>query len=184
MAATAESMSSNFSTKSCGHCGAKEMQRKPRTFRHKLFGVYPYVCLRCATHENKARFNLANIIRLVVLLVAIGSGVLAWQFGPRLIHKTDEAPQGAAEALAQARTSAGGLSAFEQMMIKKPRATMDNATILKLWKANVGPNVILQMIRTSNADYDVSATSIIELKQSGVDQTIILAMIDASYNNR
>ena len=61
---------------------------------------------------------------------------------------------------------------------------MDNATILKLWKASVGPNVILQLIRTSNADYDVSASAIIELKEAGVDQTIILAMIDASYNTR
>ena len=27
---------------------------------------------------------------------------------------------------------------------KKPRTTMDNAIVLKLWKANVGANVILQ----------------------------------------
>jgi hypothetical protein len=40
------------------------------------------------------------------------------------------------------------------------------------------------MIRTANADYDVSANAIIELKQAGVDQIVILAMIDASYNAR
>jgi hypothetical protein len=61
---------------------------------------------------------------------------------------------------------------------------MDNATILKLWRAEVGRDVILQMIRTSNSDYDVSANAIIELKQDGMDQAIILAMIDASYRSR
>jgi hypothetical protein len=84
------------------------------------------------------------------------------------------------DALERAR--AGGLSTFEQMMLRKPRATMDNATILQLWHANVGVDVILQMIRTSNPDYDVGAEAIIELKKAGVDERIILAMIDAPYN--
>jgi hypothetical protein len=57
----------------------------------------------------------------------------------------------------------GQLSTFEQMMTKKPKATLDNATVLKLWRASVGSDVILQMIRTSNADYDLSANAIIEL---------------------
>jgi hypothetical protein len=69
------------------------------------------------------------------------------------------------------------------MMTKKPKSTLDNATIMKLWHANVGSNVILQMIRTSNADFDVSAGAIIELREAQVDQAIILAMIDASYTN-
>ncbi len=70
------------------------------------------------------------------------------------------------------------------MMVKRPRLSLDNAVILKLWRAQVGTDIILQMIRTSNADYDVSANSIIELKQAGVEQSVILAMIDASYNTR
>jgi hypothetical protein len=69
------------------------------------------------------------------------------------------------------------------MMLKKPRTTLDNATILKLWKAEVGTEVIVQMIRTSNPDYDVSSNAVIQLKQAGVDQTIILSMIDATYNH-
>jgi hypothetical protein len=69
------------------------------------------------------------------------------------------------------------------MMLHKPKAVLDNATILKLVRANVEVSVILQMIKTSTADYDLGANAIIELKQAGVDQQIILAMIDASYNN-
>jgi hypothetical protein len=69
------------------------------------------------------------------------------------------------------------------MMIKKPRTTLDNAAIVKLWKANVGAEVIIQMIRTSNPDYDTSSNGIIQLKQSGVEENVILTMIDASYNH-
>lgn len=101
-----------------------------------------------------------------------------------IFQRGDDAPQNTAEALARARVSSGTLSAFEQMMINRPRQTMDNATILKLWRADVGPNIIIQLVRTSNPNYDVGASSIIELKQAGVDQSIILAMIDASYNAR
>lgn len=93
--------------------------------------------------------------------------------------------QDQAEALARARATAGGqLSAFEQMMLNKPKASMDNATVLKLVKAGVSKDIILQMIHTSNSEYDVTANAIIELKEAGVDQAIILAMISASYGTR
>ena len=97
---------------------------------------------------------------------------------------TAQAQQDQAEALARARTAAGGqLSTFEQLMVHKQKTPMDNATVLKLVKANVGKDVILQMIRTSGADYDLSANAIIELKEAGVDPGIVLAMIDVSYAN-
>ncbi|MCU1329577.1 MAG: hypothetical protein JWN34_4947 [Bryobacterales bacterium] len=78
----------------------------------------------------------------------------------------------------------GQLSTFEQLMSKKPKPTLDNATVLRLWRANVGASVILQMIRTSNGEYDVSANAIIVLRDAQVDQAVILAMIDANYNTK
>jgi hypothetical protein len=184
MATTTQASAANFSPKPCSNCGNKELQRKPRSFGQKILGVYPYICLRCAHHETSFRFNLGIMFRLALLFALVGAGVLLWLHPISFHHSEDPSSQGTAEALAQARTSAGGLSAFEQMMVKKPKATLDNATVLKLWRANVGANVILQMIRTSTADYDVSASAIIDLKQAGVDQSIILAMIDASYSSR
>ena len=95
-----------------------------------------------------------------------------------------EKPQdSAASALATARTAAGGqLSTFEQMILRKPKGSLDNPTILKLWRANVNASVIVSMIKTSAPDFDVTADAIIKLKDSNVDQSIILAMIDATYN--
>jgi hypothetical protein len=172
-----------YSVKPCTRCGAKELQRKPRTALHKLFAIYPYLCVRCSTRQTRYRFTLGTIIKFS-LFSAFAGAIVYLSMNPGLFRRGEDTSQNGAEALARARTAAGGLSAFEQMMIKRPRTTMDNATILRLWRANVSPNVILQMIRTANADYDVSANAIIELKQAGVDQVVILAMIDASYNAR
>jgi hypothetical protein len=178
-----QTSSANFYPKPCNKCGAKELQRKPRLFFHKVLAMYPYVCLHCAHRETKVRLTFGTILNIFFFLAIVGAAVYL-SMNPTLLHRGDDTSQGTADALARARTSAGGLSTFEQMMIKKPRTTMDNATVLKLWKANVGANVILQMIRTTTPDYDVSANSIIELKEAGVDQAVILALIDASYGAR
>lgn len=123
-----------------------------------------------------------------VLFLCLLAGGAFWLWRGRPGFLTDSLglqQQDQAEALARARATAGGqLSAFEQMMLNKPKASMDNATVLKLVKAGVSKDVVLQMIRTSNSDYDVSANAIIELKEAGVDQSIILAMISASYGTR
>jgi hypothetical protein len=183
MSVPTQAPSANYSPKPCSKCGAKELQRKPRRFLHKAFALYPYICLNCAHRESKFRLTLGTILK-VSFFLALVIAIVYFSMNPFSFHRGDDASQGTADALARARTSAGGLSTFEQMVIKKPRTTMDNATILKLWKANVGPNVILQLIRTTTPDYDVSANSIIELKEAGVDQAVILAMIDASYTAR
>jgi len=183
MSVSAQASSANFSPKPCSKCGAKELQRKPRGFGHKVLSLYPYICLHCAHRENKFRMNLGTILRLV-LLIGVSGAIGYFAMNPISFHRGDDSSQSAADALSRARTSAGGISTFEQMMIRKPKTTMDNAAILRLWKANVGTNVILQLIRATAPDYDVSATSIIELKEAGVDQSIILAMIDASYATR
>ena len=183
---TTSSSAATYSTKPCANCGAKELQRKPRGLLQKLFALYPYVCVRCSHREIRFRIKPWGVVRLLILVALPVGATIVYRAGPGIFHRAadDNNAQGSADALARARATAGGLTAFEQMMIKKPRTTMDNATILKLWRANVGANVILQLIRTSTPDYDVSASSIIELKQAGVDQSIILAMIDASYTAR
>lgn len=70
------------------------------------------------------------------------------------------------------------------MMTRKPLDTLDNSEVLSLWHANVGVGIILQMIRTTNGNYNVKPGAIIALRAEQVDQTIILAMIDANYRAR
>ncbi len=184
---TTSSSAATYSTQPCVKCGARELQRKPRKLWQKLFALYPYVCLRCSNREVRFRIKPWGVVRLLMLVALPVGAAIVYKTNPGIFHKAvaEENPQGGgADALARARASAGGLTAFEQMMIKKPRSTMDNATILQLWRKNVGAAVILQLIRTTTPDYDVSASSIIELKEAGVDQSIILAMIDASYTAR
>jgi hypothetical protein len=117
---------------------------------------------------------------LILLIISIGeSAYLYLLLRPGGIRDN---PTGTGATLERARTN--GLSAFEQMVLKKPRNTMDNVTVLQLRGANVGTDLILQMIRNSNPDFDVDAVAVIELKKAGLDERIIAAMIDAPYNSR
>lgn len=172
----------------CRKCRAPNLRRRTATFFNAITSFYPYTCGRCGHHQKRFRFTIVTFV--VALMAGTLAGGAVW-FGwhpPSFLggegNATDpaRAQQDQAEALARARTSAGGqLSTFEQLMVHKQKTPMDNATILKLVKANVGKDIILQMIRTSGADYDLGANAIIELKDAGVDQAVILAMIDVSY---
>jgi hypothetical protein len=186
MAAASHTMSSaKFLPLPCSRCGAWEVQRKPRALFHKLSAIDPYVCARCGKRKNQIRLTPGTFIGFFLCVALMGATVYLSREGV-LFQRGQETSHNASEALALtlARSSAGALSPFEQMMIKKPRTSMDNAVVLQLWRAEVDPDIILQLIRTSSAGYDLSPRSVIELKQAGVQKAIILAMIDASYNTR
>jgi hypothetical protein len=169
----------------CDKCGSRELRRQPRFATDLILSIQPYQCGRCAHRQRRFRFGWGLAVRVFWLAAVLSAGTYFWINPPTNPFRAKDVAQSETESLARARTAMGGqLSTFEQMMTKKPKSTLDNATVLKLWHANVGANVILQMIRTSNADFDVSAGAIIELREAQVDQAIILAMIDASYTNR
>jgi len=166
----------------CIKCGSQDFRCRKVSFLLRIFSLAPYNCGRCDHRETRFRFSFATVAAFLTLILLSGGTYYLVQNKPWL--KTDEGTANTAEALSKARNSAGALSTFELMMLKKPKSTMDNAAVLQLVKANVSISVILQMIRNSNADYDLSTASVIELKNAGVDQTIILAMIDVTYNVR
>ena len=167
----------------CRNCKSPGLRRRTPSLLDRITSFFPYTCPRCNCHQKKFRLTFSILIPLVFGGMAVAGIVWFHNYQPF----TNSGSAAAAsipdqtEALARARAGAGGgLSTYEQMMLHKQKESMDNATVLKLVKANVGKDVILQMIHTSNPDYDVSANAIIELKEAGVDQAIILAMINAS----
>jgi hypothetical protein len=164
----------------CKSCGSRGLQLRPQSFISRILPVASYACVRCGSGTTRFRFSFSVLAILILLLISIGEGAYLYlRLRPGGIRDN---PMATGATLAQARTN--GLSAFEQMMLKKPRSTMDNVTVLQLWSANVGTDLILQMIRNSNPDFDVDAVAVIELKKAGVDERIIAAMIDAPYNSR
>jgi hypothetical protein len=58
--------------------------------------------------------------------------------------------------------------------------TLDNDTIIALIGAGLGQETIVAKIRNSPGNYDLSTDKLIALKQKGVSDTIIAAMLDAS----
>jgi len=168
----------------CGKCRTAGLTRRTTRLVHLLTSFYPYKCDRCGHRQKKFRLTPAILIPAILLGATFVAGNL---IRARLMRASESAvgQQGQREALARARMAAGGqLSDFEKLMVQKSKQTMDNAAVVRMVKANMSQDVILEMIQTSVPDYDLSASSVIEMKAAGVDQTIMLAMINASNAKR
>jgi hypothetical protein len=57
--------------------------------------------------------------------------------------------------------------------------TMNNDEVITLTKAGLNPTLIVGKIRTSKTNFDLSTDSLIKLKQSGVTDDVVAAMLEA-----
>lgn len=76
-------------------------------------------------------------------------------------------------ALVAALALAGGAKTFAQEEI------MTNDEVISLVKAGLSGAVIINKIRTSKSNFDLSTDSLIKLKQAGVSDEIVTAMLEA-----
>lgn len=170
----------------CPKCGVAQFRRLERLFPDLLLSRQPCKCFNCFYETKTFRPGLVTVLELLIILVLCG-GAYYLRNHPFALRAAETGISGDdAESLARARSAMGGgqLSAFEKMMTRRPRTTLSNKEVLQLWRAQVPVNIIVQMIRTSNPDFDVSAASVIELRKEGLEPSIMLAMIDASYTTR
>lgn len=58
--------------------------------------------------------------------------------------------------------------------------TLSNATVIALVRAGLGPEAIIAKINASNGSYDTSTNALIQLKQAGVFDGVIAAMLQRS----
>lgn len=165
----------------CPHCKSREMRPQPRKLWEFLIFFQPFQCGRCKKIQHRVKLSWRMPITLLLLAgLAFGSLEL-WRNPPAWLGRTGNNQA----ALDRARASAGGqLSAFEEMMVRRPKSTLSNANIIELTKAGMRPDVIIRLIRASNPDYDLRANAVIELKNAGVDESVLVAMIDQSYGVR
>ncbi len=56
---------------------------------------------------------------------------------------------------------------------------MNNEEVITLTKAGLNPNLIVGKIRTSKSNFDLSTDSLIKLKQAGVTDEVVAAMLEA-----
>ena len=57
--------------------------------------------------------------------------------------------------------------------------TLTNDEIISLVKAGLSPSVVINKIRTSKSNFDLSTNSLIQLKQAGVSDDVVAAMLEA-----
>jgi hypothetical protein len=157
----------------CKNCEG-ELRRRSRdtmtAFWMSCLCVYPYRCRRCKRNSSHLNLEQASLFYTVVIL---GFSLFATgAFWYRAHHKaTARVPAAVAEA---------------QVTMQVPAATVNldgvlsNQDVVDLTKAKLGPDVLIQMIRTSPHNFQVDPRSVIQLKQSGTDDQVISAMIEAT----
>ena len=59
---------------------------------------------------------------------------------------------------------------------------LDNATVIALVKAGLGPEAVIAKINASRGSFDTSTNSLIRLKQAGVPDSVIAAMLQRSQS--
>jgi len=62
--------------------------------------------------------------------------------------------------------------------------TLNNDTIIKMVRAGLDEEVIIQKIKSTHANYDTSAEKLINLKENGVSNKIISAMMSSKAEER
>lgn len=65
-----------------------------------------------------------------------------------------------------------------QMQVFAQDEVMTNDEVISLVKAGLSKQIIINKIRTSKSNFDLSTDSLIKLKQSGVDDDIVNAMLE------
>jgi hypothetical protein len=65
------------------------------------------------------------------------------------------------------------------LTIAQTEKPLTNADVLTMTKQGFAPSLIVKAIQTSSTSFDVSAQALVELKNDGVDQTVMEAMLAA-----
>jgi hypothetical protein len=171
----------------CSKCRTRELRLQEPSIWDRIISFYRYKCTRCGHNQMSFRFDACLPAALLIIAI-FGGAALLWANPPAALslrgtaagNNPSVSPQ--EQAVARARAANGGeLSSFEQMMLHKSKPALDNATVLKLVRARVSEAVIVQLIHTSSADFDLGADSIIAMKQAGVGEPLLLAMINVTY---
>jgi hypothetical protein len=71
------------------------------------------------------------------------------------------------------------ICAFSYTLATAQENPMTNDEVITLTKAGLSPSIIIGKIRSSKTNFDLSTDSLIKLKQSGVTDDIVAAMLEA-----
>jgi len=166
----------------CPRCGHGHLhRRRTQPITDAFFGQIRVKCSRCMYEEKRLRVTKLFLIEWFCILTL--GAVAAWFTLNPILSGKSSGKDDPVIALATAQMASGGkLSAFEQMILRKPKTRLDNSTILKLRHANASTDLIVLMIKTSTPDFDVSANAVIELMGAGINDSIIEAMIESNYS--
>src|SRR4029077_14312440 len=79
--------------------------------------------------------------------------------------------------------AAGLLLSVVSLSAQEKNTPLENSDVVKLTASHFGDDLLLKVIDKSENHFDVSPTSLIALKKSGVSDKVIAALRDAAANN-
>lgn len=135
-----------------------------------------FKCEYCRSHSLKLPTSAIALIAFSAVACLVGA---------LLYLSPNGAPMSAAQVEANNKSQ---MAAYEQLLAleektKQANPKLDNDNVLKFFRDRVSSDVIVQMIRSSPSNYDVSARGLDSLRQAQVGQPIIQAMIDAHFRD-
>ena len=151
----------------CDQCGGEVHRSRRRSFISyalSCFSVYPYRCNQCKARLLRIRWEQTAVLA-TLLLAGIGAVV-------------------ATNAKVTAQTWAREHSGKQQELLAA-RDTSDfsvlgNQEVVALAQAELSPEVITRLVRTTPHTFTVDAQSLIALKKAGTPDDVIAAMVEVT----
>ncbi len=179
-----------FPLRRCEGCNDVRAERQHRkTVMHILASVacfYPYKCRRCMT----VGLVFVSSYRLIFpLLVVAGLSVIPHYYSAyraRVIDRLNQsnalylAEADSADTVASRGAKATETSPYERMLVNRRKEVLRNEDIVMLAKSGADRALMIRLIMTSTGYYNLSTVGILALKQAGVPDPVIIAMLENS----
>lgn len=162
--------------KRCSSCHAGTLKRCARAgvdeYLASLAGIYPHRCGCCRGRRYAILWTKA-LPTLLCLLVLLG-GVGAVVFGIRLRIAASEGRTMTVKGTRPEirKTSAGKWAMSDSSTV------LDNESVMSLAHTNLSTRTLVKVIERSPCRFDTSPRALIRIKQSGVPDDVIYAMLN------
>ena len=151
----------------CDQCGGEVHRSRRRSFISyalSCFSVYPYRCNQCKAKLLRIRWEQTAVLA-TILLAGVGAVV-------------------ATNAKVTAQTWARDHSGRQQELLAardtSDLSVLNNHEVVALAQAELSPDVITRLVRTTPHTFKVDAQSLIELKKAGTPDEVIAAMVEVT----
>lgn len=136
-----------------------------------LGGLYPHKCGYCKQRSYAVVWMKCIAPLACVLALALAGGASLWFVRSKAKAASNVA--GAKRVRSEVRKTGVGRWAMVDS-----GTVLDNQSIIRLTQTQISPRTLVKMIERTPCHYDMKPTSIVSMKESGVSDDVIYAMLN------